>query len=110
MPIRTTLSPLAGINAPEMEDIAASYIFGRTARHDRDAVKLVLIHNVSDLGRETKRSAFDGPTGETDGPCSDALFRGYVGVPGHRHSRRHLARREGLSIGGTEGQARRMPS
>src|SRR3981189_2872954 len=110
MPIRTTLSPLAASTHVRWGISQRVHIFGRTARHDRDDVKLVLIHNVSDLGRETKRSAFDGLTGETDGPCSDALFRGYVGVPSYRHSRRHLARREGLSIGGTEGQARRMPS
>src|SRR5260370_10973360 len=63
-------------------------IFGRTARHDRDDVKLVLlIQNTSDLGRETKRSTFDEPTGETDGPCIDAFFRAYVGLPRLRHGR-----------------------
>src|SRR5712664_3880754 len=70
-------------------------------RHDRDDVKLVLlIHNASDLCRETKWSTFDEPTGETDGPCIDAFFRRYVGPPRYRPGRRRLARRGGLSIGG----------
>jgi hypothetical protein len=59
---------------------------------------VLLIHNASDLRREAKRGTFDEPTGETDGPCIDAFFRGYVGPP-HR-GRGRLARREGLSIGG----------
>jgi hypothetical protein len=33
-------------------------------RHDRDDVKLVLLYNTSHLGRETKWSTFDEPTGE----------------------------------------------
>jgi hypothetical protein len=41
-------------------------------------VKRVLIHNVSDPGRETKRSAFDGPTGESDG---HAVMRCFAVMP-----------------------------
>src|SRR5205823_15083489 len=82
------------------DELPRSYVFGCTLRHDRDDVKLVLlVHNASDLCRKTKRSAFDEPTGETHGPCVDAFFRGYVGLPRQRR-RRRLALREGLSIGG----------
>src|SRR5258708_28476999 len=87
------------VNTPEIQQRVD--IFGCTLRHDRDDVKLVLfIHDASDLCRESKRSAFDEPTGETDGPCIDAFFGGYVGLLRRGRGRRRLAPREGLSIGG----------
>jgi hypothetical protein len=42
---------------------------------------VLLIHNASNLCRETKRGTFDEPAGETDSPRIDAFFRGYVGPP-----------------------------
>jgi hypothetical protein len=60
---------------------------------------VLLIHNASNLCRETKRGTFDEPAGETDSPRIDAFFCGYVGPPRDRRGYRRLACREGLSVG-----------